>query len=112
MLARTRGLSAGTDRRLAITRAARALLEREGHGALTMRRLAAELGIQAPSLYRHFPDKSALEAALATEASAELGRMIALWARERGCDLARIARGYRRFAQERRHLLPLLVPNE
>jgi hypothetical protein len=38
--------------------------------------------------------------------------MIAFWARERGCDLARIARGYRRFAQERRHLLPLLVPNE
>jgi AcrR family transcriptional regulator len=43
---------------------ARRLLEEEGRGALTMRRLAERLGIQAPSLYKHLPDKTALEAAI------------------------------------------------
>jgi AcrR family transcriptional regulator len=56
-----------------VTRSARArevvaegrrLLEEEGTGALTMRRLAERLGIQAPSLYKHLPDKTALEAAI------------------------------------------------
>jgi AcrR family transcriptional regulator len=36
------------------------LLDREGLGAVTMRRLADELGIQAPSLYHHLPSKDAL----------------------------------------------------
>jgi AcrR family transcriptional regulator len=44
--------------------AARRLLEEEGAGALTMRRLADQLGIKAPSLYKHLPDKTALEAAI------------------------------------------------
>jgi AcrR family transcriptional regulator len=44
--------------------AARQLLEEEGAGALTMRRLAEQLGIKAPSLYKHLPDKAALEAAI------------------------------------------------
>jgi AcrR family transcriptional regulator len=44
--------------------AARRLLEEEGAGALTMRRLAERLGIKAPSLYKHLPDKAALEAAI------------------------------------------------
>jgi AcrR family transcriptional regulator len=42
----------------------RRLLEEEGPGALTMRRLAERLGIRAPSLYKHLPDKTALEAAI------------------------------------------------
>jgi AcrR family transcriptional regulator len=44
--------------------AARRLLEEEGAGALTMRRLAEQMGIRAPSLYKHLPDKTALEAAI------------------------------------------------
>jgi AcrR family transcriptional regulator len=44
--------------------AARRLLEGEGAAALTMRRLAEQLGIKAPSLYKHLPDKAALEAAI------------------------------------------------
>ena len=47
-----------------VVAAARRLLEEEGAGALTMRRLAERLGIQAPSLYKHLPDKTALEAAI------------------------------------------------
>ena len=44
--------------------AGRRLLEEEGPEALTMRRLAGRLGIRAPSLYKHLPDKAALEAAI------------------------------------------------
>lgn len=36
------------------------LIERDGVEALSLARLAAELGIKAPSLYRHFESKSAL----------------------------------------------------
>jgi AcrR family transcriptional regulator len=92
--------------------AARTLAERDGLEALTLRRLAGELGIQAPSLYKHFPDKAALLAAIAAEVGTELARLLAVWSQERGGDLARLARGYRRFTQEHHHLLSLLVPTE
>lgn len=39
---------------------AQAILEHHGEDALTMARLAGELGIKAPSLYNHFPNKAAL----------------------------------------------------
>ena len=97
-------------RRLLIVAAARKLAEAEGLEALTLRRLAAELGIQAPSLYKHFPDKAALLAALEADLNAESGRLLAVWSQERGADLGRLARGYRRFAQEQRRLLPRLAP--
>jgi AcrR family transcriptional regulator len=47
-----------------VVAAARRLLEEEGPEALTMRRLAGRLGIKAPSLYKHLPDKTALQAAI------------------------------------------------
>jgi AcrR family transcriptional regulator len=56
-----------------VVAAAWVLLEAEGPEALTMRRLADELGIKAPSLYKHLPDKAALEAALVEAALAEMG---------------------------------------
>lgn len=54
-----------TDRARQIVTAARTLLELEGPEALTMRRLAGCVGITAPSLYKHFPDKSSVVNALA-----------------------------------------------
>jgi AcrR family transcriptional regulator len=47
-----------------VVAAGRQLLEEEGPEALTMRRLAERVGIRAPSLYKHLPDKAALEAAI------------------------------------------------
>ena len=44
----------------AILDAAIALLDREGMTALSMRRLGAELGVEAMSLYNHVPSKDAL----------------------------------------------------
>jgi AcrR family transcriptional regulator len=52
--------------------AAKELLEREGAEGLTMRRLAERLGIRAPSIYKHLPDKETLEAALISEGMAQL----------------------------------------
>jgi AcrR family transcriptional regulator len=49
-------------RRIALN--ARELLEEQGADGLTMRNLAARLGIKAPSLYKHFAGKEALEAVL------------------------------------------------
>jgi len=53
-----------TPRAQEIISSARGLLEEEGYDGLTMRRLAERLGIRAPSLYKHLPDKQALETAL------------------------------------------------
>src|SRR6185312_12598437 len=58
-----------------IVRAAARLLEEEGPQALTMRRLADELGIQAPSIYKHFASKAAVELALVSDALWEIGRI-------------------------------------
>ena len=49
----------------AIVAAAIALLDREGADALTMRRLGAELGVEAMSLYRHVASRGALLDAIA-----------------------------------------------
>jgi AcrR family transcriptional regulator len=40
-------------------------LEAGGHDALSMRALAGDLGVTAASLYRYYPDRAALEAAIA-----------------------------------------------
>lgn len=56
--------------------AARRILEEHGVGALTMRRLAAAVGMQAPSLYKHFPTKRAVEAALIEQGMLEFGNAL------------------------------------
>ena len=43
------------------------LVEHGGALGLSLRAVAAELGVRAPSLYRYFPDKEALELAVAAE---------------------------------------------
>ncbi|MFE5329705.1 TetR/AcrR family transcriptional regulator [Embleya sp. NPDC056575] len=59
-----------------IVAAARELLEREGPEAVSMRRIAERIGIKAPSLYKHFADKSAVESALIAQAMAELAEAL------------------------------------
>ena len=53
-----------------IVAAAATLLER--HDAVTLRAVARQAGIAAPSIYRHFPDRDAVVQGLADEASAAL----------------------------------------
>src|SRR6478672_8179423 len=56
-----------------IAGAARRVLEAEGPQAVTMRRLADELGIKAPSLYKHVPGKEAVEQVLIEDALVVMG---------------------------------------
>ncbi len=62
--------------------AARELLEQEGIEGLSMRRIAERVGIRAPSLYKHLPDKRALEAALISDGLAEWADLAEKAARE------------------------------
>ena len=55
-----------------IVRTAVALIERDGINAVSMRRLAAELGTGAMSLYNHVPNKAALLDAVAEHIMAEM----------------------------------------
>jgi AcrR family transcriptional regulator len=57
--------------RARVVRAAIRIADAEGAGALTMRRLATEVGVAAMSLYRHVPDKDTLLAMMADVVFAE-----------------------------------------
>lgn len=59
-------MGVGIDRTL-ILREAFATLNQAGLEGLTLRRLAARLGVQAPALYWHFPSKQALLDEMATQ---------------------------------------------
>jgi AcrR family transcriptional regulator len=89
--------------------AARRILEREGRSALTMRRLADELGIRAPSLYKHFQSKSDVEMAIVEDALTEIGEVSHLAIRQRGRAgaLRRLTAIYRRFALDHANLYRL-----
>ena len=54
------GVRASSLSRESIVEAALDLMAREGAGALTLRRLGSELGVDATAFYRHFPDKDSL----------------------------------------------------
>jgi AcrR family transcriptional regulator len=104
-------MSATTPRRQEIINCARRILETEGRDALTMRRLADEIGIRAPSLYKHFPDKRAVEIALIEIGfleSAEVYEAEIAIEDERS-PLQRIAVAYRRYALAHPHLYRLMT---
>jgi AcrR family transcriptional regulator len=97
-----------TPRGRQIVAAARELLEQQGPAALTMRRLADRLGIRAPSLYKHLPDKAALEAAIIATGFEDAAAF------EQAVDgatepLASLAAAYRTFALAHPHLYRLMT---
>ncbi|BBH65776.1 hypothetical protein ACTI_24610 [Actinoplanes sp. OR16] len=56
-----------------ITRTALLLGDRDGEAAMSMRRIAAELGCDPMALYRHFPNRQALLDAVADMAIGDVG---------------------------------------
>lgn len=82
---------------------ARDLLEADGPDAVSMRAIADRMGIRAPSLYKHVPDKATLEVHLIAAALAEFGTAL----RAAGPDLAALARAYRAWATGHPHLYTL-----
>ncbi|MCK2215046.1 TetR/AcrR family transcriptional regulator C-terminal domain-containing protein [Actinomadura sp. ATCC 31491] len=90
-----------------IVAAAVRVLDAEGLEALTMRRLGAELGVAAMSLYRHVPSREALLAEvvnrLFAEAATDPGE--AAWPEA----LTGFARSYRRVLLAHPNAVPLLA---
>ncbi|MEU1190142.1 TetR/AcrR family transcriptional regulator [Streptomyces sp. NPDC005859] len=88
-----------TPRAREIATAARTLLEEAGPAALTMRALADHLGIKAPSLYKHFPDKHAVEVELTAQMLEETAAAL-----EAAGSLTALAEAYRTYALAHPHL--------
>jgi AcrR family transcriptional regulator len=112
--------SQSTAKRIAA--AARRLLDAEGAEAVTMRRVAAAVGITAMAVYRHYPDRKGLLNALADEGFKELAETLGAVrlvrsARSRdniGDRLTRVLDANLRFAFENPRLFELmfLTPRE
>jgi len=86
------------------------LLATEGPAVLTMRRLAAELDLQAPSLYKHVASKAELELFMVERGLVELGSAAHAAVSDDASTLGPVASllgTYRRFALENPELYRL-----
>jgi AcrR family transcriptional regulator len=92
-----------------IVACARMVLEHEGPEALTMRRLGDDLGIRAPSLYKHFESKAAVELALIEDALWEVGWVTheAVHAGKPSRAISRLLTSYRAHSRAHPHLYRL-----
>lgn len=104
-MARTTG-SDGEKTQAALREAALTLMARHGYEAVTMRQLAAEIGLQAAALYRYFPTKEDLLFTLMRE---HMEGLLAAWAEARPpssdpeARLAAFVRNHISFHVARRH---------
>ena len=74
-----------------------------------MRALAAELGIRAPSLYKHITDKRDLEISLMADGLQQQAEAFEKAVAEGGEPVAAIADAYRRWSLEHPHLYRLMT---
>ncbi|MEU6554852.1 TetR/AcrR family transcriptional regulator [Streptomyces sp. NPDC046915] len=93
-----------TPRAREIVAAARELLEESGPALLTMRTLADRLGIKAPSLYKHFPDKHAVEVELVAQLLSESAEALEAAESRAPASLETLAEAYRTYALAHPHL--------
>ena len=95
----------GGKLRADILNAAAGLIEDSGTPeAVTLRAVARRVGISAPSIYAHFPDRDAILLALIEQAFAELAQAVNAAIAEESDPVARLRLGcqaYLRFARER-----------
>jgi len=89
--------------------AARELVEREGLEALTMRRLAEALEIRAPSIYKHLPDKQALQNALISDTFEEQAALFESALTDTEDPLGAFGAAYRDYARRHPHLYRLMT---
>ncbi|NUK03121.1 TetR/AcrR family transcriptional regulator [Streptomyces lunaelactis] len=98
--------------RTALTReevleAAGALVRQHGPGALTMRKLAAELGTAVTSIYWHVGNRESLLDALVERTVQEMGAIRPV-GRTPAQRVVSVARGLRRELRERPHLIAMV----
>jgi AcrR family transcriptional regulator len=89
------------------------LLEREGLEALSMRTLAAKLEVVPNALYRYYPDRDALKAALGLEGAVRLHLALARASKGKPpkATLLAVAKAYLNFAENHPHLYDLTMRN-
>ncbi|TCK75790.1 TetR/AcrR family transcriptional regulator [Acidipila rosea] len=87
------------------------MIEQDGADGLSLRAVASVLGVKAPSLYRYFPQKEALEVAVVEEIlNAMLGRMQAASASpDPEIRFRKTVDAYLQFARERFQLYTFLL---
>src|SRR5579863_2016700 len=103
------------DLRAALLQAAAAEIERGGYEALSLRELAASLGVSRAAPYRHFVDRRALLSALAAHGFDELTAIHQRAGRKSGSARERLAaagRGYLAFALARPQLFRLMFTSD
>lgn len=89
------------DLRSALVEAGLRHLESGGETDISLRQLAREVGVSATAVYRHFPDKKALLAALADSGITRLGEAQRIASEQAGggpAGFAATGRAYVRFA--------------
>ncbi|WP_331767153.1 TetR/AcrR family transcriptional regulator [Embleya sp. NBC_00896] len=114
MAAKARAGGGGARRRPGVTldalaKAGLVVLERDGFDALSMRSVAAELGVQAPSLYWHVRDKDELLDLLADELLAIAAPQLPPTRGDWRVELRELSWAYRRFLHEHRDSVRVLV---
>src|SRR3954464_1261755 len=106
-MARPRKPLLSTDR---IVATARELVDTEGLGAVSTRRLAAELGVSGPSLYNHFRTKDQILEAVADFVSAQVD--LSMFDEDDDRDWRTALRdwavSYRSALTEHPHIVPVL----
>lgn len=95
-----------------VVAAARRLVEQRGTAAVSMQDVAAAVGVRAPSLYKRFPARAALFAAVEVEVLAKLRGTLTEAMDRAGRDgrgrLLAMAETYRGFAHAHPHAYALL----
>lgn len=104
---RTRGQRAGLTREVILEAAVR-LVDREGLAGLSMRRLGAEVGVEAMTLYHHFTNKESVLDGLVEHVFARSGLPVA-GGRSWQARLHGYAHSLRATLVEHPNLVPLVV---
>jgi AcrR family transcriptional regulator len=108
MIAQAMPAATPYSRRAQIVDAARRLLEERGPEALSMRNVAAEIGIRAPSLYEHVADKRALESAIIAAGLREQGLALSQALAASDDPLAGMTAAWRSWALAHPHVYRLI----
>jgi len=93
----------------AIVVAARRILESGGLDSVTMRSVAEAVGVKGPSLYKHFPDKEALEVAIIVDGFEEAAAKFEAAEADTADPWATFAATYRDFATSHPHVYRLMT---
>ncbi len=99
----------GESRRDEIVARALELLEQDGPEAVSMRAIAARIGIKAPSLYKHYRDKEALEVAMIAAGFRSSAQAFMSAIEDADDPLAALAAAYRSWDLAHRHLYRLMT---